>query len=245
MLKRILLYISVAATASILAVTFAQALELPQAGMPTEMFLNRAVTSALFSFGWVIAVWYLLTAATLLVGDLLTLAGRSPTTVLRLLRLAGAPLLRHVAAVAAVSAVTISPALALPADEPVSAPIVSTAGHTGTDRNSSFLVDLGWGVTPPPEPALTGAPDPAPIPQVVDDEEALPPDTPTTVTVLDGDTLWGIVDAYLAATRPGHTPADVAAQWPRWHAHNATTIGPDPDLLLPGTTLQAPPSEES
>jgi hypothetical protein len=32
----------------------------------------------------------------------------------------------------------------------------------------------------------------------------------------------------------------VARTWPRWYAANRDAIGPDPDLLRPGTVLHPP-----
>jgi nucleoid-associated protein YgaU len=43
---------------------------------------------------------------------------------------------------------------------------------------------------------------------------------------------------------PHASVADIAGSWPRWHAANRSTIGPDPDLILPGQLLR-PPSPES
>lgn len=72
---------------------------------------------------------------------------------------------------------------------------------------------------------------------------------PATVVVRPGDTLWGIAARQLR--RPGPTghrataagqvrAADVARAWPRWYAANRSTVGPDPDLLLPGQHLRPP-----
>jgi LysM domain len=57
------------------------------------------------------------------------------------------------------------------------------------------------------------------------------------VVVHRGDTLWAIAERHLG---PGATAAQVATEWPRWHAANRSTIGADPDLLLPGQRLTAP-----
>jgi hypothetical protein len=58
------------------------------------------------------------------------------------------------------------------------------------------------------------------------------------VVVHRGDTLWAIAARHLG---PGATDAQVATEWPRWHATNRSTIGPDPGLILPGQRLAAPP----
>lgn len=55
--------------------------------------------------------------------------------------------------------------------------------------------------------------------------------------VRPGDTLWEIAASRLPA---GADDAQVAAAWPRWYAANAAAIGPDPDLILPGTVLRPP-----
>lgn len=54
-----------------------------------------------------------------------------------------------------------------------------------------------------------------------------------------GDTLWSIAARHLG---PSATAAEIAVEWPRWYAANRETIGPDPDLIIPGELLQ-PPTE--
>ena len=58
----------------------------------------------------------------------------------------------------------------------------------------------------------------------------------TEVVVRRGDNLWILVGRQL------HTddPAVIAAEWPRWYAHNRHLIGPDPDLLQIGRILHSP-----
>jgi LysM domain len=62
-----------------------------------------------------------------------------------------------------------------------------------------------------------------------------------TVVVHRGDTLWDLAARHLG---PGATDAQVATEWPRWHATNRSTIGPDPDLILPGQRLRVPIDRE-
>jgi nucleoid-associated protein YgaU len=57
------------------------------------------------------------------------------------------------------------------------------------------------------------------------------------VVVRRGDTLWDIAARALG---PNASAADIAASWPGWYAANRSTIGPDPDLILPGQRLRPP-----
>ncbi len=60
------------------------------------------------------------------------------------------------------------------------------------------------------------------------------------VVVRPGDTLWDLAAATLPAS-PGVSRID--RTWRAWYAANRRTIGPDPDLLLPGQRL-IPPRED-
>lgn len=63
------------------------------------------------------------------------------------------------------------------------------------------------------------------------------------VTVRTGDTLWGIAASTVPAAA---TDARVDHTWRAWYAANRRTVGPDPDLLLPGQHLTPPdPTEET
>jgi nucleoid-associated protein YgaU len=62
-----------------------------------------------------------------------------------------------------------------------------------------------------------------------------------TVTVAPGDSLWTLA---AAALRPGAGDARVDRAWRDWYSANRRTIGPDPDLLLPGQRLIAPDATE-
>lgn len=61
------------------------------------------------------------------------------------------------------------------------------------------------------------------------------------VVVRRGDSLWEIAERHLG---PDASAAEVAAEWPRWHRANRAAVGPDPDLLLPGTRLVPPPGAD-
>ncbi|WP_226888068.1 LysM peptidoglycan-binding domain-containing protein [Myceligenerans pegani] len=72
-----------------------------------------------------------------------------------------------------------------------------------------------------------------------------PRDTDVPVVVERGDTLWSIAAEHLrpggASPGAGALPAArVAREVAAWHAANREAIGPDPDLIRPGTVLHAP-----
>lgn len=60
-----------------------------------------------------------------------------------------------------------------------------------------------------------------------------------TVTAGPGETLWNIAAAHLGSAA---TDWEIAREWPRWHQHNLSRIGPEPGQLRPGTVLRIPPS---
>ncbi len=110
-------------------------------------------------------------------------------------------------------------AVAPPAAAPVSAPIDTAPGPT--DATVAPTGTAGAPVTAPPASAPITPPAP----------------TGGTVEVRTGDTLWGLAARALG---PDATDAAIAAEWPRWYAANASTIGPDPDVLEPGQVLTVP-----
>jgi nucleoid-associated protein YgaU len=67
-----------------------------------------------------------------------------------------------------------------------------------------------------------------------------------TVVVRGGDSLWSIAADLLSSQAGGRvTDRDITVAWHRLHAANAGRVGPDPDLILPGTRLAVPaPSEQ-
>ena len=60
--------------------------------------------------------------------------------------------------------------------------------------------------------------------------------------VSPGDTLWGIAEDSLPGTA---SDADIDQRWRDIWTENPAEIGPDPDLIHPGTTLHLPPKKES
>lgn len=75
-------------------------------------------------------------------------------------------------------------------------------------------------------------------------EPATAPAPGSEVRVAPGDTLWSIAEESLGSSTD-ITEADVERRWRAiWHANRAE-VGPDPDLIHPGTTLRLPTSKES
>jgi hypothetical protein len=142
-----------------------------------------------------------------------------------------------VSAAAAGPALAAGPSPQLPAAPWSAADLRVPVTHDGPTPNAAHLStanlpSAGW--VPAAEPAgrvatsarlLTGA--------------AARDRAPDGIVVHRGDTLWAIVARALG---PRASDARIAAQWPRWYAANRAAIGPDPDLLQPGTTLHAPPA---
>ncbi len=62
---------------------------------------------------------------------------------------------------------------------------------------------------------------------------------PRTVEVRPGDCLWTLTEALLG---PQASDAQVARAWPLLRRANLAVLGPDPDLVRPGTTLRVPVS---
>lgn len=98
---------------------------------------------------------------------------------------------------------------------------------TGTGTGTGALPDWPSGAEPAPAggvPAVPAAP------------------APGDHVVVRGDCLWHIAAAELEQ-RLGRVPTggEVARATHAWWTANATVIGPDPDLLLPGQVLRPPP----
>lgn len=58
--------------------------------------------------------------------------------------------------------------------------------------------------------------------------------------VVEGDTLWSLTQRSLAATNRPATPGNVAAFVTKFYASNDTTVGSDPNFIVPGQTLTWP-----
>jgi nucleoid-associated protein YgaU len=58
-------------------------------------------------------------------------------------------------------------------------------------------------------------------------------------TVRPGDTLWAVAAAHLPPA--ARSPAVIDRYWRQVYGANRAVVGPDPDLIHPGTRLLVPP----
>ena len=151
--------------------------------------------------------------------------------------------IRRLAVVSAVMAAPTVPVMAVAADATDKrAPVIHALGPAGADnRPTPLLHDLG----PAPEPpSRTPADSPLTTAPVADRGEVdTREDGPTPGerwVVEQGDHLWAIAEATLADRGGPHGDAEIAAYWREVIAVNRPTIGPDPDLIHPGTVLTLP-----
>lgn len=89
--------------------------------------------------------------------------------------------------------------------------------------------DPGAGSPPMPETAVAALPRPGPAPVA------------PVLRVEPGDSLWTLAQATLP---PAATDADVDHAWRALWAANREAVGPDPDLIRPGTLLRRPTPKE-
>lgn len=202
---------------------------------PVPVSLPEAVTLGAAAAALSVAAWLGLTTVVALLSHLPGRPGRRAARAGRFL-----PALSHRGAALLAGVIlcgTPAPALATPAGtaSPVStataAPVPAWAPQTATTATtatgSSPAQPPGW----VPSRPLTR---PLPSPELL---SGRPVQADRTVVVRRGDTLWHIARRHLG---PEATPAQVCAEWPRWHRANREVIGDDPHRLLPGQVLTVP-----
>lgn len=126
--------------------------------------------------------------------------------------------------------------------------VLAACGLALVATASPALADSSAGRPPAPDDsqAVSGLPLPDRVglgPPVSRPPHAPPARShPDTYVVGPGDTLWGIAEDSL----PGPaSDADIDEGWREIWAANRTAIGPDPDLIHPGTHLNLPRVKES
>ncbi len=118
-----------------------------------------------------------------------------------------------------------------------SRPPVAIAAADGRDGVPIPLLNRAVdaaGTTPPGV-----AQPPAAAPPVPACERGTPPIAAAAVTVRSGDSLWAIAARSLPISA---TEAEIDREWRRWWRANRSTIGADPNLVVPGQVLSRPAS---
>ena len=78
-------------------------------------------------------------------------------------------------------------------------------------------------------------------PQITGRPPLLAPHAPREVVVAPGDTLWELAARDLPTDA---SPAEVDEHWRLLWQVNRAELGPDPDVIRPGTSLRLPPRED-
>jgi hypothetical protein len=220
---------------------------------------------------WSLLIWILGIAAVAAVGGRPGAAGRRARQLLRHMAPAAVRnVLLTVAGVSLLPGLTAC-ATAAPTDHPsqFDSRTVVAAGSAGLQPHPADQLDIDWPATVQPaahrESAQIGVDRPAagklgrpttPLATGTANTAQISLDWPTgdpanksaretaaggAVVVHRGDSLWSIAARHLPAKA---TAADIAQLGHRWYATNATVIGPDPNLILPGQIL-LPPTQKT
>lgn len=128
-------------------------------------------------------------------------------------------------------------ALALPAGAAPAPAAGPEADPPGGDRVAAVLDGLPVPDRPTGAPART-----ARERRVQGQGQGQEKTPPARVIVRPGDSLWRIARDHLPADAGAAT---VTRTWRAIHAANRSLIGPDPDLIQPGTRLRLPTKEET
>ncbi len=171
----------------------------------------------------------LLTAASAAPG----LGGRLAGAVLTVVLPAG---LRRAAALAIGVSLVAAPGVALGDPGPSPTAVTATTSPVTTSPVATSPAPKAT-VAPPAwsDVAPAAADSPPPVPDWPS------PATTEEHVVVRGDCLWDIAATRLATLGPV-TDAQVRSAVQAWWQVNAAVVGPDPDLLLPGQVLHAPPA---
>jgi hypothetical protein len=128
----------------------------------------------------------------------------------------------------------VGPALAAP--DPIAAAVAGPAVPDWPTATAGAAATAGAGAT---AGAAGAAPAPATPPPAVPDwpDSAAPADTHV---VERGECLWLIAAGSLRGSGRYASDGEIATAAHAWWSANATVVGPDPDLLLPGQVLHQP-----
>lgn len=223
------------------AIDAALSLGAPATGAGSVTDVEAFLAAALTGSGALVAAWYALSGS---VGTCCTLAralGGSWRAGEVLLRRRGAPGVARLVGAGTGAVLTaglvLAPAQAEPPEptpEPTVAEDLTWASAAAGSEQSETEAEADQG--PAEAPAESSAPAEA---AAEANASAEAPNEPAAgdYVVEPGDTLWAIAAAHLDSAAPA---TRIATAWPQWYEANRAAIGPEPDLILPGTVLHEP-----
>lgn len=184
-----------------------------------------AAVALLRAVGIGLAVW-----STVVAGIGMVAVATRNVALLGVWRVVSPSVLRRAVVVSAVAAGASAPGVAVGADLGEAPPVLRDLGPADPTEPwvAPILLDLGLA-----DEAKDEYDSPAP--------PVTAPTTPADVWIVErGDHLWRVAAETLAER--GESPDDgaIADYWRRVIEHNRETIGPDPDLIHPGTVLMLP-----
>lgn len=201
--------------------------ELAVATLRRPVDFEQALATLCAAGALLLSAWCVLMLVSVITAQLAVRVGRWPGHLLvacsRICRFLTPRVIRRVVHAAVGGAVAVGPLVGAGTAFAVPTPTPATPhSQVGPGERGFSGWDLDW-------PRST-APSSAPAEYPADREEYV---------VIPGDTLWDIAAKHLG---PDATPADIAAEWPRWYAANKEVVGPNPDFILPGEHLRPPTS---
>ena len=207
--------------------------------------ISSGITVAILGIGSIIALRWALGFGLVAVAQALTTGSRAHRRVASAaLRLA--PRFARTTLITAASA-----GLAFAGVPAIAADSGLEGGHLNAQEQPAYLGFAPTAKAPVEEPQTQAESEPpsTAVPEAVIDSPAPAPATATAtatakvsqVTVQHGDSLWSLTQQIV----PDASASEIASLWPALFQANMDAIGSDPNLILPGTSLEIPTSFSS
>lgn len=201
--------------------------------------LQDLVGLAASALGVLLLSWWLIS---LILAFVVSMLARSATNRIHRMAAAAAPeyMKRIAVAVLGFNLIAVPAATASETSAPVTVTVTATGyaadapavspEWTGTQQDASTGQEVTPQWKPTREPAQGGL--------LVKQQRAEDSRQQQEVAVKPGDCLWTLAATQLG---PAATDQQITDQWQLWYSENRDVVGQNPDVLLPGTVLTAPP----